>query len=1830
LNINGDKPVSTLYPVVFASNDFKQWRVVADADDVPDGSTNRKEEESSTTHLSASLLVANLKSFGCTQEDERVQTDPFMTHFSSKLEANQFKWKLVEHVALHGTVNLIACVMQGMDEVNELVDHYSQKCIIAGSGISSEMKCHMTSTDALKQCFALGSACGQSCNYFAPYSPECMADGTLSEALFQGLTPRKVKIKTAPGGGGAAEALVYCSKKGCKSGLHYENMYVEAVNPVDFLKAQADSRNKEKGSFYVLMFAMSDYHQPMHTFVLPSHNAKGEHGHHSHHVHMSHHHSVKEPSHHHPAPAPHFPAPAPIPVGHHHVPAHEQHEKDEHHGPAPKHGHTTTKKPPPKTKEELEKEKKAKEAQRQKEAQARLQENKDKHERVCVDLPGVRLNSVEHSAIGKPMIGAADASTPRECTAQCGMQPTCKQAIFAHSNKGCYLQRNSTVEVTEFSPLYNSSYCGDKQDEELMLTMIHAANRAYVPKKGVPEGPLKARRLQASNTKLYYWQIAHVPNLTIGVLRDQGADSMRVVPRNGSCFSAPGFTYMVACMTAKPVYMSGRHAKLAPPPFNDRCIAVGSACGAACGSGSEDDDEKTKVCIPKKDGLPSEQASPYASGQINWPEIVQHIEPSRSATQPCMLSRIFFHLFIFFIGLSYMSIILSKFPGNFTDFYPVHTWDEIRTHGYVLEKFGAAVAAGCSAGESKMVVLRNWIGKIASRPQFDDQAFPTFSKWVDVFCDEGHREGARILWVAWTDFLNTNPPLEFLEKWAQNVLNVTWDQSLVRSPFDLKWQDAGSVRKVLPVTADQAEKFMKSQGEEVPEGGVELQQDTLAKLQTLYEVYNTLPDSMRMEPSLPNQDDCILVRKVGLGLEACDEEEMGSTFLLKAASQVQRSLDAKAEERVKKLGLTSTQEYKDALTVTDKNGKTVKLADASSLADHHYPLHCREPLPRLDRQVIMIYCARAKPEGDNRLVEKTRCLDNLLYACLTPQALYRGESRKTAKLKARNLGGMQNHPALKDIYKSVNAVLERQNERHLASLSDKDAASQGHTANTRALQREFTLEYMKHRKVGSDWELSRFCYGEIVGADRDPNGDEVLILDNPSPALVELVNNPGKNGNPGMGLAAREWVDEKQCFGGNKKVSRTTYAKPSLEFVFLPNTPLPKDYKQQLLKKLSQVSGITNQEMTAHSMNGLQVTDKQRDEDLIVEVQGPGKVIEAIRESNPSSIQIGTHHGRLMDCHVTVMVKKDLLMPFCGVRGKSGGLNFAVDLLQFRDGYIGTGEDGDPVPEHMLYGIFDARHMPHPDFWRKCLPKFMNNKDLGYTYEVNDQVCMVQAPQSFASVKLDDDILDVTNGMCFNVMNVIRNRCGGVTSCGTNAIWHINGKDFSRLDDASVTNEYFDSRTKIEDTASTHVNFCKGLRSVYVQEKISTGIAKLNSDYLCAMQRWAEGAVQLFWLQIFVDRTAPLLLFSVLAGIFMGTIYFCLYGPWTKALIGYNLICDREGEVTLFLGESHSFCQNLYGLFSYFLGHTIDKVIFQKAQDEYMRLVDFALTWLVACILMAIATITLAWRGTMPRIVRVFIMMENISYWLTSCSIFFWLSLTLYMVVSKDPPLMFNVTHFMLFIIAINVANHSMINVYKDMGECDEISLWRSQQAYTLAAPIYVMAIIKGTSAAMGIIFKKLDKSWWTSSEYGSEIVCAVTVWVTFIWVAFGSSLMFTLYMAGRAWLMKEMGRHIQAQCQAGALCMLSLLAITVWEPFLNLWEWDKYVNALSKSDKDSAGFVARHLASFVVWWRGKAWIMRYAIDFAMPLVILSGLLGGGINLITLATYASTVHGFRG
>merc|ERR1719188_2029426 len=121
---------------------------------------------------------------------------------------------------------------------------------------------------------------------------------------------------------------------------------------------------------------------------------------------------------------------------------------------------------------------------------------------------------------------------------------------------------------------------------------------------------------------------------------------------------------------------------------------------------------------------------------------------------------------------------------------------------------------------------------------------------------------------------------------------------------------------------------------------------------------------------------------------------------------------------------------------------------------------------------------------------------------------------------------------------------------------------------------------------------------------------------------------------------------------------------------------------------------------------------------------------------------------------------------------------------------------------------------------------------------------------------------------------------------------------------------------------------------------------------------------------------------------------------------------------------------------------------------------------------MALITFHLSWTGLMPRIVRIFIMTENITYFWTSLGTFFWLALTIFMVMSTTPPLMFNVSHFAIYVLAIRISEHGMLNYYKDIGESDELSIWRGQQSYMISAPLYLMSIVQGTMAAWNIAWR--------------------------------------------------------------------------------------------------------------------------------------------------------------
>jgi len=882
----------------------------------------------------------------------------------------------------------------------------------------------------------------------------------------------------------------------------------------------------------------------------------------------------------------------------------------------------------------------------------------------------------------------------------------------------------------------------------------------------------------------------------------------------------------------------------------------------------------------------------------------------------------------------------------------------------------------------------------------------------------------------------------------------------------------------------------------------------------------------------------------------------------------------------------------------------------------------------------MMYVARARPEAEERKgIEKTRGLDQFLWACLKPKGVQSGSgspgTNGNAGDKAPLLGRDGDSPssnASRDgaakgvarvVREAVKKAFDRQHQHFLQELGDKRSNS---------IHTKYFNSYMKYRTAESDWELARHCYGQIVGEDVDLNGEPVLVIDNPSATLLELVVEAPTSGadtfsgRKDMGFYAAE-EGQESCLCTSRTVNRVSFKeKPSIEFFFTAidgNTQPPNgnEFEKALRQQL--------QGLAKEDMSQLEINVDHSNVDLHVKVSGPGSLISRMKDRGVSSLKVMKYQGRPVDNHSTLIVKKQLMMPYAGARGKGGALNFAVDLLRFRDGYIGSGYAGDATPWRMLFGIFDARHQPHPDFWSMCIPKFMTNKDVGYNYEVNNEVVLVQAPQSFPAIKDDVDVLDINNGMAFNLMNVVRNRCGGVTSCGTNAVWQINNKEFPDQEIDSMAG-FFDSRTKVEDTATTHMHFCKGKRSVYVHETVSTGIAKLNANYLGAIQRWAEGAVQLFWIELFVDRSYQLVLFVLGIFVLVGSTYFSLYGPSTKDMYGSNFFCDVKGEATLLLGQNHAFCDPIYELFSNFLYKPNDRIIFKMAAADYMAMIDASISWLCVCICTFCVVVVLAWTGFMPKIVRASIMIDNISYFWTSLCIPFWLALMLFMIIGMDPPLMFNVTHFMFFVLAINLTQHGMIYSYKSLGEYTELSVWRAQQSYAIAAPLFIGSIFTGTMNAWGIATRQVDMSYWKTTDKGDEVVRNVTIWVTAIWIMFVVGLLWTIFKYIHGMVTGLETKALVQQCQIGALMMLGLLSIMVWEALLSVWDLGRTVETMSKDGKGKLS----HFASFVIWWRTKAWVVRYIIDFGLPLVVLVGMTGG-ISLLTLAAYATIVQGFR-
>jgi len=998
-----------------------------------------------------------------------------------------------------------------------------------------------------------------------------------------------------------------------------------------------------------------------------------------------------------------------------------------------------------------------------------------------------------------------------------------------------------------------------------------------------------------------------------------------------------------------------------------------------------------------------------------------------------------------------------------------------------------------------------------------------------------------------------------------------------------------------------------------------------------------------MDQSLPASDDVILTRRVMLGMEEGPKNSNCQTFEYKQGWQ--KDYDSWLEGRMKsqKVPAGNKDQFQKSIVGTDNSGKKVDMANAARFEQSMFPLHVRDGNKK---NIIMIYCARARPDMDSHNKSAPRRdLDEFMWACLRPKAVRKSfDAKRTFKRKPAEetpllntgddfserswssvTGPSQVEALLDEIKPCVEGVVERQNRRFLDRLDDSP---------DNALRHELTQTYLKYRTVDSDWELARFCSGQVKTTERDIDGDEVVILDNPSSAMLELISDlhaAGKatsttSGRPLLGLAAVETVGESSFLGASRTVHATA---PTLEFLF--NVPKGSNhgsgvFQAEFKKQLKQLMGDAVKDLSK-----LVTKEKKRDIGLCLEVSGPGMIIEHIRQNNIREMKVMDYFGRMVDSHPHVIVKKDLLMPYAGVRGRSGGYNFIVDLLQFRDGFIGTGEN-DPTPDCMLFGVVETRFQPLPDFWRLCLPKVMKNANQGYDYKVNRDVCLVQAPESFSGEDAKSpDVLEENEqltGVSYSILNHIRQRCGGVTSCGTNAVWLVNAKDFNREDDTAVTNEYFHSRTLLEGMATTHMNFGRGKRSVYVEENVATGIAKRPSDCLCDLQRKIEGSVQLFWVEIFSDRSPFVLTLAVMVCLAFLLTFYLSQKPWIEDMLGFTLFCNAGAKTTL-MGSEFPACHWVRSFMSKIV---MDENTWESNQEDVMNLVDTALIWFVVCAVLTLVAGILSCKGTMPSIVRAFIRLEDISYWMTSLNVFYWLFLIFFLMIGMDPPLMYDPPLFMAMILLINVTQHSMMNHYKAMMETiTEISIWRSQVSHTLVAPLALSAIYSGTVSALSVIWKKVDESFWKKDAEGkTENLNKLTVWVTNIWVAFAGCILWTLFnYAKRTWdgyFHGAVSDPVESFRLLSSLVLLGLIAITVWDAFISLWEADKWLEAMANNEKKN--LLTRYATKLSLWGRTRAWLFRYVVDFACPIYVICG--GpGGVILVTLAAYASTVHSLR-
>lgn len=132
------------------------------------------------------------------------------------------------------------------------------------------------------------------------------------------------------------------------------------------------------------------------------------------------------------------------------------------------------------------------------------------------------------------------------------------------------------------------------------------------------------------------------------------------------------------------------------------------------------------------------------------------------------------------------------------------------------------------------------------------------------------------------------------------------------------------------------------------------------------------------------------------------------------------------------------------------------------------------------------------------------------------------------------------------------------------------------------------------------------------------------------------------------------------------------------------------------------------------------------------------------------------------------IIPMDCVVPLRQSRGKSGGMNHAMEILNHflrhhsstfqvlkekrKGAEPGKQQSRNKADANLLFAIFDCRHMAVQGFWDAVIPYFYGYKHVNNPWAreltLDSSVAFVQLPQTFTSLTLDSDIFDMRSDQC--------------------------------------------------------------------------------------------------------------------------------------------------------------------------------------------------------------------------------------------------------------------------------------------------------------------------------------------------------------------------------------------------------------------------------------------------------------------------------------------------